>query len=415
MSPGSVKSTCRLPSGLILALFLAGVPAAAADWPGWRGPGGSGVSDEKGLPSRWSESENVRWKAELPGRGLSSPVIAGGKVYVTASSGVKQDRLHVLSFDAVTGRKLWERQLWATGDTQCHPKTSMAAPTPASDGARVYALFATCDFAAYDAAGRLAWYRSLTRDYPDLSNQVGMAASPVLWEDLLVIALDTDSAAFVVAVDTATGANRWKTERPRGINWTTPVFFRRGSRAEVVVQSGRGLTAYEPRTGEVRWVHEAGLDPIASPVAGGEVLFAPGGNISAILPAAGDEGPRVLWTSPRIKASTASPLHYESRLYAIASAGILACADAATGDVLWQERLQGPFSASPVLGDGKLYCVNEEGVTAVVDLRAENRVVAKNPLGEEILASPAISGGSIFFRSDRHLHAIGGGSAQPGE
>ena len=407
-TPGRV-----FPAALILV--LAAPRAPTADWPGWRGPGGSGVSDETGLPSRWSATENVRWKAELPGRGLSSPVIAGGKVYVTASSGAKQDRLHVLSFDASSGRKLWERQLWATGDTQCHPKTSMAAPTPASDGARVYALFATCDLAAHDAAGRLVWYRSLARDYPDLSNQVGMAASPVLREDLLFIALDTDSSAFVLAVDTATGVNRWKTERPRGINWTTPVFFRRGSRVEVVVQSGKGLTAYEPRTGEVLWVHQAGLDSIASPVAGGEVLFAPGGNISAILPGAGGEGPRVLWTSPRIKASTASPLHHDSRLYAIASAGVLACADAATGEVLWQERLQGPFSASPVLGDGKLYCVNEEGVTAVVDLRAESRVVAKNPLGEGVLASPAISGGAIFLRSDRYLYAIGGGGVQGGD
>ena len=401
----------------LLASFLigiAGLGAPAADWPGWRGPGGSGVSHETGLPSRWSASENVRWKAELPGRGLSSPVIAGGKVYVTAASGPKQDRLHVLSFEASSGRKLWERQLWATGDTQCHPKTSMAAPTPASDGARVYALFATCDLAAYDAAGRLAWYRSLARDYPDLSNQVGMAASPVLHEDLLVMALDTDSSAFVVAVDTVTGTNRWKTERPRGINWTTPVFFWRGSRVEVVVQSGKGLTAYEPRSGKVLWVHEAGLDAIASPVAGGEVLFAPGGNISAILPGAGEEAPRVLWTSPRIKASTASPLHHESRVYAIASAGVLACADAATGEVLWQERLQGPFSASPVLGDGKLYCVNEEGVTAVVDLRAESRIVAKNALGEGVLASPAISGGSIFLRSERGLYAIGDMSRQGG-
>src|SRR4051812_37298304 len=165
--------------------------ARAGDWPQFRGPGGTGVADETGVPTRWGPDENIRWKADLPGRGISSPVVARGKVYVTACTGALQDRLHVLCFDSATGKRLWERQLWATGNTFCHPKTCMAAPTPATDGERVYALFATGDLVCLDAGGNLLWYRALARDFPRVSNQVGMAASPVLWQDVLLVPMET--------------------------------------------------------------------------------------------------------------------------------------------------------------------------------------------------------------------------------
>ena len=154
--------------------------AAAADWPQFRGPDGVGFADGNDLPEKWTATENIRWKAALPGKGLSSPVIAGGKVYVTACSGYQETRLHLLCFDAASGKQLWERQLWATGSTMCHPKTNMAAPTPATDGRNVYAMFATGDIAAFDADGRLLWYRALARDYPQITNQVGLAASLAL-------------------------------------------------------------------------------------------------------------------------------------------------------------------------------------------------------------------------------------------
>src|SRR5579875_3980237 len=141
------------------------IPIWAGDWPQFRGPGGTAVSEEKGLPVKWSTTENVRWKAELPGRGVSSPVLAGGRVYVSAASTYRERRLHVLCFDAAKGEKLWERQFAATGGTMCHPKTSMAAPTPVTDGRHVYALFATGDLAAFTRDGDLLWYRALQRDY----------------------------------------------------------------------------------------------------------------------------------------------------------------------------------------------------------------------------------------------------------
>ena len=157
---------------------------------------------------KWSTTENVRWKAELPGRGVSSPVIAGGRIYVTAASTYRDRRLHILCFDASSGKQLWERQLAATGSTQCHPKTSMAAPTPVTDGKHVYALFATGDLAAFNRDGDLLWYRALQRDYPDISNQVGMASSPVLAGDTLLLPLENPGDSFALAVDAKTGRNR---------------------------------------------------------------------------------------------------------------------------------------------------------------------------------------------------------------
>jgi outer membrane protein assembly factor BamB len=402
-------------TALLVALALPVRGPRAADWPCWRGPGGTAVSPETGLPVRWSASENLLFKVDLPGRGVSSPVIAGGRVYVTASSGVTQNRLHVLSFEARTGNRVWERQLRATGRTQCHPKTCMAAPTPVLDGDRVHALFATFDLVSFDRDGTIVWYRSLARDYPGLSNQVGVASSPVVWEDLVILDLETDSDAFALAIDRQTGLNRWKTPRREGINWTTPVLARRGDATDLLLQSRHDLSAYDPRTGAILWTHPGGsLDSIASPVAGEGRIYVPAGEMLAIEPGSADSAPRVLWKAARLRASTASPLHYDGRVFAVSSAGVLGCADAATGEMLWQERLEGAFSASPVAGDGKIYCVNEEGVTFVVDARGEKRVQAANPLGAAILASPAIAGGVIYLRSDGHLHAIGARTREAG-
>src|SRR5262245_37139938 len=220
-----------------------------AEWPAWRGADGSGVAQAGGLPEALSPGDAVRWRAEIPGRGVSSPVVAGGRVFITSASGPTNARLHVLAYDAKSGARLWERQLWATGQTACHPRTSMAGPTPATDGAHLYALFATCDLGAYDTGGTLRWYRSLSLDYPDISNQVGMATSPILWRDLLVVLLETDSQSLVLGIDLATGRNRWRIERERGMHWTTPVVAALGAQETLLLQSPRGLSAYDPASG----------------------------------------------------------------------------------------------------------------------------------------------------------------------
>ena len=393
-----------------VASALAGLTSVQADdWPQFRGPGGSAVSSERGLPTHWSATENIRWKVDLPGRGVSNPVISLGRVYVTASSGHQQDRLHVLSFDLATGKKLWERQLWATGSTKSHPKTCMAGPTPVTDGKRVFALFATGDLACLDAEGNLLWYRSLQGDYPNITNQVGMAASPILWKDTLFLPLENAGDSFAAALDAGTGKNRWKAARTRDINWVTPLLVKDGGPAAVLFQSQSELTAYDPDTGRVRWAYKGtGLSTIPSPVTGKGMIFVPGGEMVALRPAKDGTEPEVVWRSNKLRAGGyASPVYYQNRVYTFNSVGVV-CGDAADGKLLWDQRIAGPMSASPVAGDGKLYLVNEKGTTVVLEAGDQPRILARNQLDDEtILATPAIADGAIFLRSDAHLYCIG--------
>src|SRR5262245_37026067 len=272
--------------GLTLALwFLSVTPSRGADWTQFRGNNGAGVSDEAGLPVKWSKTENIRWQAELPGRGLSNPVIAGGRVYVTCSSGFQENRLHVLCFQEKTGKKLWERQVWTTGGTGCHPKSCMAAPSPVTDGQAVYALFATADLVCYEADGTLRWYRSLTSDYPTITNQVGMAASPILAKDLLIVPMDNEGDSFLAGIDLKTGKNRWKISRPRGINWVTPALRRSGNEDEILFQAGSELVAYDVSTGKPRWSYSGeDLSTIPSPIVAGSLVLVPGKQTTALRP-----------------------------------------------------------------------------------------------------------------------------------
>jgi outer membrane protein assembly factor BamB len=394
-------------AGLVLCLLLTET-CRAGDWPQFRGPGGAGISEETGLPVQWGPTENIRWKVALPGRGLSSPVIARGRLYLTACTGVLMDRLHVLCFDAATGKKLWERQLWATGNTLCNPKTSMAAPTPVTDGERVYALFATGDLACFDADGVLLWYRALERDYPRIGNNVGMAASPVLWKNVLILPLENAGDSFVAGLDKHTGRNRWKSPRIRDINWVTPLIIPDGNRALVLLQSGTELTAYDPETGERRWNYRArGLATIPSPVAADNLILTLGGN--GLLALRWDNGastPQVLWQSSKLRTNAASVVHYRQRIYTVTGQGVLTCADLAHGKVLWQERLRGEFWSSPLAADGKVYLTNEQGITWVVQAGDEPKILSSNALNETLLASPAVAHGAIYLRSDQHLYCI---------
>jgi outer membrane protein assembly factor BamB len=404
-----------------LAVVLLGVgslPAArGGDWPQFRGPGGRGVGDETGLPLHWSDTDGLRWKADLPGRGVSNPVIAGGQVYVTASSGYRQDRLHVLCLDARTGRRLWERQFWATGSTTSNAKTCMAGPTPVTDGERVYALFATGDLFCLDADGNLLWYRALVQDYPLVTNQVGMAASPVLYRDVLIVPLENVGDSFVAGLDRRTGRNLWKHARARDINWCSPLLVEAGGGAEVLFQSRRELTACDPETGAERWsLKGQELADVPSPAPGEtSVLVTARAEVLALKPpAAGAAGPEVVWKNARLRHNGTTPLCYRGRVYAVGSANVLLCADAADGKILGQQRLGlgGQVWASPVAADGRVYVVNEAGTTAVVEAGNRPRVLATNAVDEDILATPALADGALFLRSDRHIYCIGGKGAK---
>jgi outer membrane protein assembly factor BamB len=402
-----VKTVQFVACGMLLA---AAPMVVAADWTHFRG-NGSAVSQETGLPVKWGKDQGLRWKAELPGRGLSGVVVAGGRAYVTACDGPEQSRLYVLCFDAKTGAKLWQRSIWSTGGTNCHPKTSMAAPTPVADGRAIYALFATADLVAYDTDGNLLWYRSLTGDYPSITNQVGMAASPILAPGALIVPMDNCGESFLAGIDLKTGKNLWKADRPRDINWVTPAIRTTGGKTEIVFQGKEELVAYDAGTGQRRWSYagEGGRETIPSPIVGpdGEV-FTPGSDLVALMPSEEGQTPKVLWKTLKLKGGGyPTPLIYQGRVYALHSSGILTCGDAKDGKELWKERVKGPIAASPVAGDGRIYIVNEKGLTSVVKLGDKPEIESQNDLADDILATPAIADGAIYMRSDKFLYCIG--------
>jgi outer membrane protein assembly factor BamB len=285
----------------------------------------------------------------------------------------------------------------------------MAAPTPVSDGKNVYALFATGDLAALDADGNLLWYRSLVDDYPNITNQIGMASSPVLYKDTLIVPMENCGDSFVAGLDAATGKNRWKRERARDTIWTTPLVVTRDGKAAVVCQSLKDVTALDPETGKPRWSYTPSgqpFAPIASPVAGGDLLFVPGRPMVALHPADDQTTPVKVWESAKLPPAFASPVFYKDRIYGVTNTGVV-CLDAAKGDVLWQERAPGPYDASPVIADGKIYAVNEKGVMTVIGLDDKHEVLAKNDLDDTILGTPAVAGGRIYLRSDKWLYCVG--------
>jgi outer membrane protein assembly factor BamB len=390
---------------LVLAAAL-----RADDVPQFRGPGGLGISKETNLPTKWSGTEGVRWKADLPGRGLSNPVIAGGRVYVTATAAYQQKREVVLCFDVKTGKKLWERQVWATGATQSHEKTNMAAPTPIADGERVYALFATGDLVCYDKDGDLGWYRSLVGDYPTVGNNVGMAASPTISGDTLLICMENVGESFAVAIDKYTGKNIWRVERPRGINWVSPVVIDNAGQAEVLFQGPTGIDAHDVASGKKNWsAPKLRHTAYATPTVGDGVVFVPSDKFTALRPAKANAEPEVLWQSLKLRPAYCSPIAHQGLIYVVGGGGVVHCADAKTGEILWSHRIEpaGAFAASPLLADGKLYITSEKGITTVLQAGKEAKVLATNPIGETILASPVAADGAIFLRSDGALYCIG--------
>jgi outer membrane protein assembly factor BamB len=394
-------------TGMVMALGI-GTSAAlqAGDWPQFRGPQANSVASESDWVSALGE-ETLDWRAALPGRGLSSPIVVGDRVFVTCASGAKKDRLHVICLNATDGSKRWERQFWATGRTMTHDKTSVAAPTPVSDGRRVYALFSSNDLICLDMDGNLVWLRGLTRDYPNASNSLGLASSPVVAGDTLVVQVENDSESFAAGIDTTTGVNRWKSDRPKAANWTSPLLIQDpgSSRTLVALQSSRGIHAVDPRTGQVVWEYTDGAATMASSASDARgVLYVPSHGITALKFSGGSSEPESLWRAGQLNPATASPVAVGQRVYVLNNAGILSCGDAATGERLWQLRLKGPFSATPVAVGHHLYCVNEKGVAQVVDISAaEGAVVNEHELGDVVLSTPSAAGQAIYFRSDAHV------------
>lgn len=387
----------------------------AADWPGWRGPQGNGVTSEKNLPEKWSPTENVIWKAPLFGVGVGTPVVIGQKVFVTASDGRQNERLHVLGFDAATGKQLWHTRFFGSTIPESeYPAGGMAAPSPVSDGKAVYALFGTGDLVALDFNGKPVWVRSLGDEYGTFKNRWGMSSSPIIVEDMVVVQVDHWGGSYLLAVDAKTGQNRWKTPRDATVNWTSPVLAMVKGKPLIVASGTHTVKGYDPTNGLELWtVKGMQQQCIPTPIVAGEFLYAVSGRKGNTLKIRLDGGTgdltnsNVIWKKPRGAPFIPSGIVYEGRYYLIDDDGLGTCLDAKTGELLWQERMGGHYRASLTAGDGKIFFTNMEGVVTQVKPSNEFEVIGKNDLKEAIHASPAFANGRVFLRGEKFLYCIG--------
>ena len=404
----------------VLILAAATITVHAEDWPQFRGPTGQGHSAERGLPLDWSETRNVVWKTPIAGVGWSSPVVAGGRAWITTAidggtpgRGPVSSSLRVLAFDVATGREVVNVELFrlrAAG--YVHPKNSRASPTPVLDGDRVYVHFGAEGTAALTTSGEVVWKTRLPYE-----SQHGSGGSPIVFGGLLIVSCDGNNVeAFVAALDKDTGKIRWKTPRrkPADQAYSTPLVIRVGDRDQVVSVGAYRAAAYDPLTGREIWRvgYADGFSNVPRPVFGhGLVYIATGFNDPTLIAVRADgQGDvtrtHIVWTLERGVPFTPSPLLVGDELYVLSDIGILSCLDARTGATIWQARLGGNYSASPVFVDGRIYFQREEGVVTVVAPGKEFRKLATSRLDGGMLASMAVSGGSIFIRTETHLYRI---------
>jgi outer membrane protein assembly factor BamB len=434
----------------ILAV-IAGGSVTAADWPQWRGPNGTGATNETNLPVRWSATENVVWKAPIGGLGVSTPIVSGDRVFVTSQigSGVRREGNHprlvqggnaadagerelgatrraattdgatsflVESFSRSDGRRLWQYRLEAQGTLPgVHDKHNLASPSPVTDGQMVYAWFGTGQLVALDMNGKPVWQRHLGREISPFDVIWGHSSSPTLFGDLLILLCDHEPASYLLAVDKRTGKERWRADRGKGrLSYSTPLVVNTPAGPELIVNSSERVDAYDPRTGAHLWF-TGGTNrfPIPMPVFHDGLIYMSRGYRSgpymAIRPGGrGDiSKSHVVWEAATGAPYISSLVYDAGLIYMATDVGAITVVDASSGQRVSQQRAEGIFSASPVAGDGKIYFVSETGETIVMRSGRTPAVLARNDLGERAVASPAISNGHIFIRTDDHVFCIG--------
>ncbi len=416
--------------GLLLLTGTGDAPAPADVWPQWRGPTADSVAPGR-LPTAWGQTENVIWKAPLPGWGNSTPAIWHDAIFLTTQ---EEDRLLLLRLDRQTGKPVWQREVGRgtprrkgpTGVNRYHDEHNMASPSPVTDGKHVWVHFGTGHLACYDFDGKQAWAVNLTERFGPYTIWWGHANSPVIVEDVLVSACMQDpqggGQSYVVAHDKATGKERWHAKRDTGAKsepadaYTTPLVHRNPSsgRTEVIVFGGNVLDAYDPATGKQLWraAPFKGNRVIAGPTLVGDTVYAVQGMRGPLFAVkaggAGDVTTKsVLWKYPGSTPDAASPVVANGLVFLATNAGAVVCVDAANGKEVWKERLGETFRATPLVADGKIYCFSKEGRATVFEAAREYREVARTDLEEEVIASPAAAGGDLFIRTKGHLYRIG--------
>ncbi len=380
--------------------------ATAADWRQFRGNEANSVAQGESLPTELS-GDTIAWKTDLPGRGLSGPIVVADKVFVSCSSGYGQDRLHVVCIDTASGDQVWERQFDATGRTMTHEKMCNATPTMASDGERVFAFYSSNDLICLDLNGKLQWFRGLGSEFPNASNSLGMSSSPIVIGNTVVVQVESDAEAFACGVDVVSGETKWQIERPRAANWTSPSMLpATGDHpALALLQSSKGLTAVDPETGKIAWNYEKGASTIPSATVSDGTIVIPSNGLTSIRPNGGQF--EELWNSSGLSPSTPSPVVIDGRALVMNNAGVLSAGDTTSGERVWQLRLRGSFSSSPIAAGGYLYAFNESGTAFVVKPEADKGIIVSElDLAETILCSPGAANGALYVRSDQHLFKL---------
>ena len=393
---------------LLFLLFC--VPTFAEDWPEFRGPTGQGHSVERGLPLTWSETKNVKWKIAIPGKGWSSPAILGDRIWLTTATEDGKS-LRAVCVDRNTGAITQNVEVFRIKSLgPMSPKNSLASPTPVLEGDRVYLHFGAHGTACITQTGEIVWKTRLDYD----NGQHGPGGSPVLYESLLIVSCDGNDIQYVAALDKLTGKTKWKKMREGYQAYTTPLVVKLPGGDQVISPGAFRAIAYEPRSGKEIWQvrYGDGFSNVPRPVYGNGLVFICTGFQEPTLMAVRVDGKgevgkkQIAWTLKRGAPLTPSPLLIGEELYMITDNGIATCVDAATGKEYWKARVGGNHSASPIYADGRIYFLSEEGESVVIAPGKELKVLAKNELDGAMLASMAVSGGSIFVRSRTHLYRL---------
>jgi outer membrane protein assembly factor BamB len=453
-----VSRLCRSICTLVLPLLTVWVSTASGqkspkgtDWPSFRGPDAGGIAEGYPLPTVWNAatSQNILWKTSIPGLGHSSPIVWGNRMYLsTAISGqekaelkvglygdiasVKDDTSHrwiVYCLDKQSGKVVWEKTVYeGVPKVKRHPKSTHASATLATDGRNLIAFFGSEGLYCFDMNGRQIWKKDLgileSGYYVAPEAQWEFGSSPVIYQDKVLIQCDVLNGAFIAALSLKDGSEIWRTPRNDVPTWATPAVYDDGRNAQMIVNGYRTIGSYDVKTGKPIWWLKGGGDiPVPTPVVAHEMVFitnahGPMAPIYAIrLMATGDLSLKadetsnqfVAWSVPRDGAYLITPLVYGDYLYSCKNNGVLYCFEAKTGKRLYQQRLGGGttgFSASPVAGDGKIYFSSEDGDIYVVKAGPRFEVVSRNSMGDVCMASPAISAGSIYFRTKTQVVAV---------
>jgi hypothetical protein len=408
--PTCLKQRCLLTS------FLAGLVgfAGAENWPCWRGPRLDGTSRERHMPLHWSATSNVTWKTALPGVGHASPIVWEDRVFTVTALPDKQERV-LLCLDRQGGRILWQRTVLTSPLERKHPLNSHASSTPATDGQLVYVAFLDrreMVVAAYDFDGLQKW---LARPGP-FASMHGFCSSPLLYKDKVIVNGDHDGDSYLVALDRATGQTLWKTPREnRTRSYCAPLLRAIAGREQMVLSGDKCVASYDPNDGSRHWVIDGPTDQfVASPVHSERtgLIYITGGfpdhHILAIKPDGRGNVTQthIVWRTVKGVAYVPSPIIAGDYFLIVSDAGVAHCFEAASGTLLWQERL-GVHHASLVSAAGLVYFLNDDGVMNVVQPGPEFARVARNELGETTFASPALSQGQMLLRGDKHLFCLG--------